>query len=178
MDFSLLHPKVVHIPMALAVLMPLLTGGLLLAWWRDWLPRRSWIVALLFQLVLAVGTFAALQTGEIDEEPVEEVVPHDALEAHEEAADQFFWAVVIVLVIFVGPSAVRKEELAKGLGVAALVGTVVVAGLGYRVGDLGGDLVYEHGAAEAHRAGGPARGTGDAAGVGVDEEGGEEEEEH
>ena len=160
MDFSLLHPKMVHIPMVLAVLMPLLTGGILLAWWRGWLPRRSWIIALLFQLVLAVGSFAALQTGEIDEEPVEALVPHDALEAHEEAADLFFWAVVIVLVVFVGPSAVKKEEVAKGLGVAALVGTVVVAGLGYRVGDLGGDLVYEHGAAEAHRPGAAGAATG------------------
>lgn len=157
MELVLLHPKVVHIPMALAVLMPLLTGGLLLAWWREWLPRRAFIIALLFQLVLGVSSFAALRTGEIDEELAERVVPHEAIEAHEEAADQFFWAVVIVLVLMVGPSVVRKESLAKGLGVAALAGTVVVAGLGYRAGDAGGDLVYEHGAAEAHRAGGAAQ---------------------
>ena len=37
-----LHPKIVHLPIALAVLMPLITAGLLIAWWRDMLPRRAW----------------------------------------------------------------------------------------------------------------------------------------
>ncbi|RVU41076.1 hypothetical protein EA187_19440 [Lujinxingia sediminis] len=149
MELILLHPKVVHFPMALAILMPLLTGGLLLAWWRGWLPRRSFIIALLFQLVLGVTSFAALQTGEVDEEIAERVVAHDAIEVHEEAAEQFFWAVVVVLGLFGVTAVVRKEPVAKGAAVAALVGTVVVAAMGYRVGEAGGDLVYEHGAAEA-----------------------------
>ncbi|TXD35168.1 hypothetical protein FRC98_17000 [Lujinxingia vulgaris] len=161
MELSLLHPKVVHFPMALAILMPLLTAGLLLAWWRGWLPRRSFVIALLFQLVLGVTSFAALQTGEVDEEVAERVVPHEAIEEHEEAAEQFFWAVVIVLGVFVASGAIRKESIAKGTAVAALVGTVVVAGLGYRVGEAGGDLVYEHGAAEAFQPG--ARAPQDAA---------------
>ena len=42
MDTLPLHPKIVHLPIALAVLMPLITAGLLIAWWRDMLPRRTW----------------------------------------------------------------------------------------------------------------------------------------
>jgi hypothetical protein len=34
MDTLLFHPKLVHVPMALGVLTPLIAGGLLLAWWR------------------------------------------------------------------------------------------------------------------------------------------------
>jgi hypothetical protein len=41
MDALFLHPKVVHIRMALGVLMPLIVGGLLLAWWRDWFKRAG-----------------------------------------------------------------------------------------------------------------------------------------
>ena len=52
MDALLFHPKVVHIPMALGVLMPIIAGGLLLAWWRNWLPRRSWFLAIGLQAIL------------------------------------------------------------------------------------------------------------------------------
>ena len=34
MEALFFHPKLVHVPIALAVLMPLLSGSLLLAWWR------------------------------------------------------------------------------------------------------------------------------------------------
>ena len=43
MDQLFFHPKVVHLPMALAVLMPLVTGGVLFAWWRGWFQRRVWV---------------------------------------------------------------------------------------------------------------------------------------
>ena len=36
-----LHPKLVHLPLALAALLPLLTFGVLLAWWRGWLQQRT-----------------------------------------------------------------------------------------------------------------------------------------
>ena len=36
MENLLFHPKVVHIPIALAGLMPLVAGGVLVAWWREW----------------------------------------------------------------------------------------------------------------------------------------------
>jgi len=45
-----LHPLIVHLPLALALLVPLLAAGTLLAWWRGWLPgRRSWAVVVALQ---------------------------------------------------------------------------------------------------------------------------------
>ena len=62
-----LHPKIVHLPIALAVLMPLLTSGLLLAIWRDWFPRRVWTIAVVGSLLLVGSGVLALRSGEADE---------------------------------------------------------------------------------------------------------------
>lgn len=72
--------------MALGVLMPLVAGGLLLSWWRGWLPARSWLIAVLLQGVLLGSGAVAMNTGEDEEERVEQVVAEHLIEAHEEAA--------------------------------------------------------------------------------------------
>lgn len=144
------HPKIVHIPIALSVLMPVVTVGLLVAWFKDWLPARTWWVAVALQTVLFAGSWLAMNTGEEDEEKVEEVVAESALEEHEERAETFFWAsgagVVLMWLPMVMPGARRRRWLA---GVAT-AGTLVVFWLGARVGEAGGALVYEHGAGQAH----------------------------
>lgn len=149
MDMTLLHPKIVHLPIALATLMPLITGGLALAWWRGWFQRRTWIIAVLLQATLVVGGFAALQTGEEDEEIVERVVSHKLIHEHEEAGEAFFLTSIGVLALFVAAGVVRSERVALPLAAVALAGTVAVLGLGVRVGAMGGELVYEHNAGSA-----------------------------
>lgn len=156
MDLTLLHPKIVHLPIALAVLMPLIAGGLVLAWWRGWLPRRVWWIAVLLQGVLVASGFAAMQTGEGDEERVETVLAEHYIEAHEEAAEAFEWAAVALLLLFASGALIPNEKRAKGLAATAAVGTLLVFGLGYRVGEAGGALVYEHGAANAFITAAPA----------------------
>ncbi|HSQ67896.1 MAG TPA: hypothetical protein VLM85_32020, partial [Polyangiaceae bacterium] len=92
MEALLFHPKLVHVPMALAVLMPLVAGGLLLAWWRKWLPGRGWTVAVGLQAILLGSGILALRTGEAQEDRVEPIVGEKAIDAHEEAAEAFVWA--------------------------------------------------------------------------------------
>jgi uncharacterized membrane protein len=145
-----LHPLVVHVPIALAVLMPLIAAGLLLAWWRDALPRRAWWVAVALQGILLVSSVAALKTGEAEEERVEEVVPEAALEEHEEAALPFVIGSGVVLLLFLAAGLFPNETNAKRLALAATFGTLAVLYLGYRVGEAGGELVYEHDAASAY----------------------------
>jgi uncharacterized membrane protein len=144
------HPQVVHLPIALAVLMPLVAGGLFVAWWRGWLPRRTWLVAVVLQSVLLGSSLVALRTGEADEERAEAIVPEPALERHEEAATAFVVSSAIVLAIADAAAALRRERLARALACVATAGTLAVLWLGYRVGDAGGKLVYEHGAAAAY----------------------------
>jgi len=163
MDLTLLHPKIVHLPIALAVLLPLLSGGVLLGWWRGFFQARVWWLVVALQVILVGSGFAALQTGEIDEDSVERVVAEALIEAHEEAAQVFVVASIGVLALGAAAGFVRKEGTARGLAAASVVGTLVVLGLGFRVGQAGGDLVYRHGAAAAFTQAAPASPAGAAA---------------
>lgn len=150
MDLTFLHPKLVHFPIALAVLMPLVAGGLTLALFREWLPKRAWLLAVALQLILVGTGFASMKTGEADAEAVERVVAETYVEAHEEAAEVFVWVALAALIPFALTVVVRNPRVARLSAVAATVATLVVLGLGYRVGEAGGNLVYRHNAAAVY----------------------------
>lgn len=156
MDQLFFHPKLVHLPMALAVLMPLVSAGLLAAWWTDVLPRRTWAVAVVLQLVLVGSGVIALRSGEHEEERVERVVAENLIEAHEEAAEAFVWAAGAILVLHVVAGVLRREQSARVAAAAAVAGTLLVLALGYRTGEAGGRLVYQHGVASAYTGGATA----------------------
>jgi uncharacterized membrane protein len=159
MDSFLFHPKLVHIPIALAVLMPLITGGLLLAWRRKWLPARSWVIAVALQAVLVGSGILALRSGEAEAERVERVVAERFIEEHEEAAEAFVWASGGVLAVMLLGLALWSRRSGPVAATAATVGTLVVLALGYRTGQAGGDLVYRHGAAQVYSSGGASLST-------------------
>ncbi|MBZ0271904.1 hypothetical protein K8I61_07685 [bacterium] len=150
MDAWLFHPKFVHVPMALGVLMPLVAGGLLVAWWRGFLPARAWIVAVALQATLVASSVAAMKTGEREEDRVERVVAERVIEAHEEAAEIFVWSGAAVFGVMLLGFALSATRGGLPVAALALAGTIVVLGLGYRVGQAGGELVYKHGAASAY----------------------------
>ena len=162
MDTLPLHPKLVHLPIALAILMPMISAGLLLAWMRDLLPKRTWIVAVALQATLVGSSVMAMRSGEDEEERVERVVPESAIEAHEEAAEAFTWTAAGALVLFVAGAAIPGAAAARGAAGAATAATLVVLLLGYRVGQAGGALVYQHGAATAYTGADAAIGGGEA----------------
>lgn len=159
MDAPFFHPKLVHVPIALGVLMPLVASALALAWWRGWLPRRVWVLAIGLQAVLLGSGVLALRSGEADEDRVERIVSEQYIERHEASAQAFVWAsgAVLALMLVAGGMGSRRA----GLPVAALaaVGTLVVLALGYRAGQGGGDLVYRHGAAQAYTNSSPVSGS-------------------
>jgi hypothetical protein len=139
--------------------MPLVAAGLLVAWWRKWLPAKSWLIAVALQAALFGSGLVAMQTGQAQEERVESVVAEQVIEHHEEAAEAFVWAAGGVLGIMLLAAAYRNRSAGVGLALAATLGTVLVLGLGYRTGEAGGALVYEHGAARAYAGGGMASAT-------------------
>ena len=154
MDQLLFHPKVVHLPMALAVLMPLVTGGVLFAWWQGWFDRRVWVVVLMLQGVLLGSGAVAMNTGEREEDRVEQVVAEEHIETHEEAAESFVWASAGVLLLMTVPLLLAEGRARRAVALGAFLGTLIVFGLGYNAGEAGGNLVYEHGAAGVYVANG------------------------
>jgi uncharacterized membrane protein len=159
MDSILFHPKLVHIPIALAVLMPLVAGGLLLAWWQKWLPARAWAIAVALQVVLVGSGILALRSGEAAAERVERVVAERFVEVHEEAAEAFVWASAGVLAVMLLGLALSSRRTGPIAATAATLGTFIVLGLGYRTGQAGGELVYRHGAAQVYATRGVSLGT-------------------
>lgn len=143
-----LHPAVVHLPLALAVLMPALAllGALVIR--MKFVPRRAWVAVLLLQATLVGSGWLALETGEEQEERVEAVVAERHIEAHEELAERFQLAGVVALVfVAAGLLPGLAGGLARGAAVAA---ALVVLGAGIQAGHSGGELVYRHGAANAY----------------------------
>ena len=150
-----LHPAVVHFPVVLAFLLPIFAIGALWTIRRGARPRRAWSVPLALAGALLLSAWAAVQTGEAQEDKVERVVADQPLDTHEEAADLFITATAVVLLVMAGgllPGlAGRSARVLGALGALALVGGAAW------VGHSGGQLVYQHGAASAYA--GPATGS-------------------
>jgi hypothetical protein len=102
---------------------------------------------------LAASSWMAIETGEREEEVVEEIVGESALHEHEERAELFFALTILAAGFAAG--GLFGGRVGSGLRGATLVTAVLLTIAGYRVGHSGGQLVYEHGAATAY-AGSPA----------------------
>lgn len=158
-----LHPAIVHLPLGLTFVLPLLGAVALAAWLKGSVPARAWWGVVLLQSVLVVSAFVSMKLGEEDEERVERVVAEAArfeaaVETHEELAEAFTWGSAGVLVLMVAAGVLGARKVGPGLAGVAVLGSVVTAGLGVAVGHAGGELVYTHGAAAAYVAGAPAAG--------------------
>ena len=154
-----LHPALVHVPLGLAFIAPLMALGVLVAFWKDRLPRKAWALVVGLQAVLVIGGFVAMRTGSGEENRVERVVSEQAIGQHEEAAEAFTWTAAVVLAV--GMLALfLPAKAARAGAVVAAVGMLVVAGLGVRVGHAGGQLVYQHNAGAAYAVGAPSAAAG------------------
>ena len=152
-----LHPAVVHFPVVLAVLLPAVALAVL--WWGRRQPRRAWGITVALAALLAASAWAAVQTGEAQEDRVEAVVAEAPFESHEHAAERFLVAALITLAV-VGLGLVPGAA-GGAARIAGTVATVALLGFGWYAGHTGGQLVYRHGAAAAYASAAPAAGTGD-----------------
>lgn len=159
-----LHPALVHFPIVLAALAPLLAAGLFFAIHTGRTNARAWVAVLIFQAAVAGSAWIAVETGENEEERVERVVAEKFIDEHHEAGERFLTlAALIVPVAAAGLLAGRAGLVARGLTVVMAVGAFGAAGI---AGHSGGELVYKHGAAAAYVQ--PAGGAGSATSTGVD----------
>lgn len=143
-----LHPAIVHLPIALAVLLPIFAIGALIAIRRGARPLPAWAIPTALAAVLTVGSWAALETGQQQEDRVEDAVPRAALHGHEESAEAFLGLSVALLgIAALGLAPRRIGSAARAIATLGTLGLLVA---GYRVGHSGGELVYAHGAASVY----------------------------
>ena len=143
-----LHPAVVHLPVAFAVILPLFAIGAIWFIRRGSRPRAAWGVTVGMAAALALSAWISLETGEQQEERVEDVVSERSIHQHEEAADLFLALSAGVLVVAVaGLARGRVGQVGRWVTAA---GTLAVLGAGWRVGHTGGMLVYRDGAGSAY----------------------------
>ncbi len=142
-----LHPIVVHFPIVLGSLLPLLAIGL---WWAikkwQWTPK-VWALVSAVALIYTLAAATAVQLGEEDEEKVEKVISEKVIEEHEEAGELIPWLAGTLFLVSLGGFTVKYAKRAHlAMIVLSLVALVPLINAGH----TGGELVYEHGAAFAH----------------------------
>ena len=150
-----LHPALIHVPIGLALALPLVAIGVALALRRNLLPRRAWALVVALQILLLGGGIAAFLAGDKDGHRVERIVGEKAVDEHEERAEAFLWAAGAVAVVSAAVLLV-PAGVAFPLAAVAAAGSLLVAGLALWTGKAGGALVYERGAASAYLPGSPA----------------------
>ena len=137
-----LHPAVVHLPLGLAVVVPLLALGIAIAVRRGALPLRSWLVVVVLQAVLVAGGLFALRTGEQDEERAEDRVAERTVDRHEALAKRFVWGASGTLVLGAAVLVLRSHPATATLMAATTVASLLTAGAGLQVGHSGGAIVH------------------------------------
>lgn len=144
-----LHPIIVHFPIALTVILPVLILVFAFMMKLNKLSRQTWLIIIGLQLATTVTGYIALETGETDEDVVEKVVDRKFIHEHEEAAEIFVGATVVALVLSIGSFFLKTQILFTVQLVIGFV-SLICCYLAYNTGILGGELVYKHGAASAY----------------------------
>ncbi len=147
-----LHPAMVHVPLGFALVLPLVSAALCVALWREWLPKRAWLLTLLLSVTGFSSAIAAGQTGDTEEARVEEWVEGRFIHAHEAAADTFTVTFGALTLACAAVFLLKRPRAFKLAVLGLTVGYGVLLGLGVNVGRLGGELVYRHGAASSRGA--------------------------
>lgn len=143
------HPSIVHFPIALTFIMPIFLVIFALFIKNNKMSPKAWLILVGLQVVIVGSGYIALESGEDEEHQVAKVVSKKLIHEHEEAAEVFVGASVLVLVLSIGAFFLRNEfSFPFKLGVAAL--SLIACFLAYRTGKLGGELVYLHGAPNAY----------------------------
>lgn len=143
-----LHPAIVHLPLGLAFVAPLVAIGIYLAYRRGRLPRAAFAILAGLQLVLAGSALGAMLAGHRDEHRVEKVVGERVVHDHEERGEALVWTAGAVAAVTIALLLVPARAVGF-VAALAIAGTLAVAVLAFLTGKAGGEIVYRHGGAAA-----------------------------
>ncbi len=141
------HPIIVHMPITLSLLVPLIFITTLIGIRKKNWPYKSWVVPVVFQIVLFLSALLAMKTGEKEEDVVENVVAREIIHEHEEWGERMVWYQGAVLALstmtLLFPGRIRLKKLVSA---ASVFGVAV----GVLTGHSGGQLVYKYNAGKAY----------------------------
>lgn len=149
-----LHPAVVHFPIVLALLLPIIAVWALVALRRSERSWALWMPVVVAGALLFGSSLLAKETGEDQEERVEHVVAESVIHEHEEWAERMVVASGVVFVLLL--AGLIPGKIGNVGRWVSLVAAVVAMGVVTQVGGTGGELVFKHGAASAYVDGGGA----------------------
>lgn len=146
-----LHPIIIHLPIGLTILLPIIV----LVTWALFIKGHvnKFALVLLPVLYFSISGLAyiAMETGEDEEHTVEKVVDEKYIEEHEESAETFFVASLVVAAISLAPLFITKTATIKAGFPLLLAAHGVLIYFVYLVGHSGGELVYKYNAPSAYQ---------------------------
>lgn len=145
-----LHPALVHLPLGIVVLLPIVTIVLSLLFWRKSIQKPAFILIALLHGILTISSYVAIETGEDEEKRVQKLVGKEVVHEHEEKAELFASSTLIPLILTLTlfiPAGIKLFQINLGV---LFVMQIALVFLAYDVGHSGGELVYRHGAANAY----------------------------
>lgn len=143
-----LHPILVHFPIALGLLAPLLIFIIWIGIYKWNWQTTTWSLIPLVYMILFACSLGAVKTGEMDEEKVEAYISHEVIEEHEEIGEKIPWIFAGLWCLSVTPFFIRSRK--KMLMTITMVCSVISVAPIIVTGHSGGELVYKYGAARAH----------------------------
>ena len=153
-----LHPQIVHLPLALSVLLPLIALVVMVCIHKQKLSFHVWILVAGLQVLTTATGYFAMETGEDEEKVVEKVVGKKNLHDHEERAEMFVAFSVAASVLAIATLLI-KPALQVYLMITTLLLMLGQIGLAWRTGASGGELVYVHQASSAYQVSTPVETT-------------------
>lgn len=146
-----IHPAIVHFPIVFSVLLPLMAVGALLLARRGTPIRTVWLGVVGGAALLAGSAWLAVETGEQQEEQVEDVLSEAPLDTHQDRATGFLYLAAGTLVLT--GAGLARGKIGQAGRAAGTVAALALLPAGYLVGHSGGELVYKYGAAQAYSSG-------------------------
>lgn len=140
MIFSIPHAGWVHMPLALAILVPVMYGLAWLSEKKNWLGSNIWLAVLFFSAIQIGALFLGVQSGEAA--AFTSAASVEAIALHEEAAERFFalWTVLgILLIVYVWLRKSGKPSAVLNGALMLLFAMQIY--YAFLSGHLGGDLI-------------------------------------
>jgi len=149
MDALPTHPMLVHLPLALGALSPILCGAIGYAIGRRGAAETLWAWVVAAHFVLLASSGAAALLGETDARRIQTRIDSEAVQSHEDDGHRLLMACALAFGLALAGLVLPKRRARRAAMAAAFAASLICATLAVVAGHGGAVLVYQHGAAAA-----------------------------